>query len=98
MTAYDVDLAELEAAIGLLDASRATLADRIAALESTVAEGCRDWTGAAQAAHEAAHQRLMSGAAELQSALAGLRAVAKHAHASYAAAADANAATWGALG
>jgi len=98
MTAYDVDLAALDAAIGQLDASRATLADRIAELESAVAEGRQHWTGEAELAHEAAHERLMRGAAELQAALAGLRAVAKHAHASYAAAAEANAATWSALG
>ncbi|MCA1982609.1 WXG100 family type VII secretion target [Nocardioides nematodiphilus] len=98
MTAYDVDLAELDAAIGRLDASRAALADRIAELESAVTQGRRHWQGEAEAAHEAAHQRLMSGAAELQSALAGLRAVAKHAHAAYAAAAEANSATWDVLG
>jgi WXG100 family type VII secretion target len=98
MTAFDVDLIELDAAIGQLDAARSALADRIAELEAAVAEGRRHWTGEAEAAHEAAHQRLTTGAAELQTALAGLRAVAKHAHASYAAAVEANSATWEVLG
>jgi WXG100 family type VII secretion target len=98
MTAFAVDLAELDAAIGRLDASRAYLADRIAALEAAVADGTQEWTGAAAAAHEAAYERLTTGAAELQRALAGLRAAAKQAHASYASAAAANTATWRHLG
>ena len=98
MTAFAVDLGELEAAIARLDAARATLAERVGDLDTAIRAAQQDWTGAAATAHEASRQQLMTGIAELQTALAGLRAVAKHAHAVYSEATRANSSTWQQLG
>jgi WXG100 family type VII secretion target len=52
------------------------------------------WTGAAAAAQFDAHGRWDAGAAEVQQALADLRAIASTAHGNYAAAVSANLRMW----
>lgn len=98
MTAFAVDVAELDIVVARLGASHALLADRVAELEQAVRAGQHDWTGAASEAHAAAHERLMTGAAEIRAALAGLQAAARQAHGSYTAATEANTLTWRQLG
>ena len=52
------------------------------------------WTGAAAQAQESAHEQWRAGAAEVQDALAALRAVGPTAHENYAAAVLANRRMW----
>ena len=98
MTAYEVDLVELDAVVADLAASGTALTARFAELDAAVAQARQDWSGVAVDAATDAHRQLMAGARELHAALVGLRAAARQAHLSYTAAESANAATWRHLG
>jgi len=98
VTAFEVDLAQLDAVVADLTTCGTALAERLAELDAAVAEGEQEWTGTAAAAQASAHQQIMAGAHELHAALLGLQAAARQAHLSYTAGVTANAATWRHLG
>jgi WXG100 family type VII secretion target len=54
-----------------------------------------NWSGAAAAAHRAAHDEWKHGAEEMRAALAVMRRIAKTTHANYTGAASANSSMWG---
>lgn len=94
MTTFKVDLAELDAVVASLDAFKTTFATQLTDLETANKALRRDWLGEAAEAQRVAHERIATGAKEMQTALAGLHAAARHAHASYTAAVSANVQTW----
>jgi len=94
MTTFEVDLAELDAVVGSLDAFAGTFAAQLSTLEKTVAALQQDWLGEAADAQAVAHRRLAAGAEQMHAALLGLHRAARHAHETYTAAAAANVATW----
>lgn len=94
MTSFRVDLVELDAVIGDLEGFLGRLTRELDDLQTTVAGLQQDWRGAAADAQQTAHRRLVGGADEMRTALAGLHAVARHAHESYSASAEANGAMW----
>ncbi len=94
MTKYKVDLAELDAVIASLDAFAKTFATQLGELDTAISALQADWLGEAATAQAVAHRKIAAGASEMHSGLTGLHAVARHAHASYTAAIQANVATW----
>jgi WXG100 family type VII secretion target len=94
MTRFAVDLDQLAAAVGGLDAYGAGLATRLDELATAISALQQDWRGEAADAQAVAHRRIAAGAEELHAALLGLQAAARHAHRCYRSAVEANVATW----
>lgn len=91
---YRVDLDLLDARIGQLEAFERSL-DRAFKQLETPAKALNDtWTGLAAEAHRKAHQAWLQDAADMRSALAGLREAARIAHKNYHGAATTNLAMW----
>lgn len=94
---YGVDTSELQDVIAQLAAFEARLEQRIADADRTVATLHATWTGRAAAEHRAAHARWTAAQAQMQDALARLRAIAATAHGNYSGAVAANTSMWDAL-
>lgn len=94
MTAFKVDLAELDAVVGSLDSFKTTFAGQLGDLDTAITALQRDWLGDAADAQQVAHRRIVQGAQDMRTALAGLHQAARHAHTSYTAAVTANVQTW----
>jgi WXG100 family type VII secretion target len=94
MTAYDVDLVELRAAVAELAACQRDLLHLGADVDHAQA-GLRDgWAGRASDAQSAAYASWRDGCADMVTALAGLRAVLAAADELYSGAAASNLSLW----
>jgi WXG100 family type VII secretion target len=91
---YRVDLDELAAVIGSLDAFSQTLLAKIGDLDKAMSDLHVTWEGDAAIAHQRAQQDLSGGARDVHAALRDLHAVAQNAHVNYSNAVQANLDTW----
>lgn len=94
MTAYDVDLDELRAAVHELASCQRGLIALAGDIDATQAQLSADWHGVAATAEARAYDAWRTGCAEMVTALAALRAVAAAADEHYSRAAAANVALW----
>ena len=91
---YKVDLGELQRVIDSLEAFGGRLDAQLCELDRVNGDLHVTWEGEAATAQIEAHRKLTEGAREVHQALLAMHAAARHAHASYHAAAQANAQTW----
>ena len=94
MTAYDVDLDELRAALHELAACQRGLIALAGDIDAAQADLRAGWHGLAAGGEETAYDAWRAGCAEMVTALAALRAVAAAADEHYSSAAAANVALW----
>lgn len=94
MTAYDVDLLELRAAVHELASCQRGLLALAGDIDAAQAQLGADWHGVAATAETSAYDAWRAGCAEMVTALAALRAVAAAADEHYSHAAAANVALW----
>ncbi|WGL53949.1 WXG100 family type VII secretion target [Nocardioides sp. BP30] len=94
MTAFKVDLDELDHVVSSLETFSTALAARLTDLQSTVDALQQDWLGEAAEAQALAQARLAKGGREIHAAVLELHQAARQAHASYSAAVRANSSTW----
>lgn len=91
---FRADLDALDSCVVTLARTEADLEALASDLTGRLAHLHEGWRGEAAHAHRAAQQRWDAAFRRLQEALAEVRAAARHAHASYLAASDANRAMW----
>lgn len=94
MSAFTVDLDDLDAAVVRLRRVERLVEDRLARIDSRMRALYGSWRGDAATAQRAAHDDWVAGAAEMRTALGALRSVAATAHENYCAAVTANTAGW----
>lgn len=94
MTAYDVDLGELRAAIAELAACQRGLVGLGSDIGSAQADLQAGWAGSAADAQATSYDSWRDGCAEMVTLLASLRGIVARADDHYSAAADANVALW----
>ncbi|GAB3038589.1 hypothetical protein GCM10011376_33750 [Nocardioides flavus (ex Wang et al. 2016)] len=94
MTAFDVDLAELRAAVADLGTCQREVLSLAGYIDDLQAQVQHDWVGSASAAQQAAHDPWRDECAEMVTALATMRAIVATADSHYSAAAEANVALW----
>jgi WXG100 family type VII secretion target len=94
VTAYDVDVDELAAAIAAMESCGRELAELASDVESAHVGMHSDWTGLASDSHSTSHTSWRASFAEMETALAGLRSVGDTARSNYSAAVEANLAMW----
>ena len=94
MTAFDVDLDELQSVVTTLAAVQRALVDLGGDIEAEHVGLHGHWLGQASDAHAAAYGSWREGCADMVSALAALRGLGEAAEGNYRAAVDANLAMW----
>ena len=94
MTAFDVDLDELRAAVQELASCQRGLIALAADIDAAQARLGADWRGLAATGEASAYDVWRTGCAEMVTALAALRAVAATADEHYSRAAGANVERW----
>jgi WXG100 family type VII secretion target len=94
MTAFRVDLDQLDALVTLMQNRSATIEAAVEALDARIAALHDVWTGAAAAAQLAAHEQWREGAGQMREGLDAMREAARTAHGNYAAAVGANQRMW----
>ena len=94
MTAFDVDLDELRAAVQELAACQRGLIALAADIDAAQARLGADWRGLAATAETSAYDAWRAGCADMVTALAALRALAAAADEHYSRAAGANVERW----
>ena len=94
MTAYDVDLGELRAAITELAACQRDLLGLGADIDHAQTDLQSGWAGRAAGAQASSYDSWREGCAEMVTSLAALRGIVARADDVYSAAADANVALW----
>jgi WXG100 family type VII secretion target len=94
MTAFDVDLAELRAAVAELAGCQRDLLGLAGDIDGAQAQVQHDWLGRASAAQEAAYGSWRDECADMVTALAAMRAIVTDADGHYSAAVEANVALW----
>lgn len=94
---FAVDLAELDDTVALLARGEDTLEAELADVRRQVAGLHADFEGLTAEAHASAQTEWEGGFAQMQEALADLRAAARIAHDNYRAAVEANLSMWGAM-
>ena len=94
MTAYDVDLGELRAAVQELASCQRGLIALAADVDGAQSQLSVDWHGVAAAAETSAYDAWRSGCADMVTALAALRAIAAAADDHYSRAVECNVALW----
>jgi WXG100 family type VII secretion target len=80
---YRVELEELLAFVGKLEAFEAQAESIAGRVDSQVADLHTTWSGAASDAHRACHDEWMAAATQMREAAADLRAAANNAHRNY---------------
>jgi WXG100 family type VII secretion target len=94
MTAYSVDLDELDALVARMARFDAALAEHMAKLDARIVRLHRTWTGDAAIAQKAEHDKWMQAARDMRQAMAVMRSAGRTAHANYTRALAANASMW----
>ncbi|MFX0573050.1 WXG100 family type VII secretion target [Nocardia nepalensis] len=92
--AYTVDLDQLDAAVTVLQAFSRDVEAELADIDRRIGELHLSWSSDAATAQRAAHDRWMTGAAELRENLDELREIARKAHTNYTAAIETNTRMW----
>lgn len=91
---YTVDLDELDGSIGDMGTFDARVQKHLDALDSVVTQLQGVWHGDAADAQHDAHEKWTTGAQEMRTALAAMKAAATVAHENYTQAAEANRRMW----
>lgn len=94
MSHHRVDLDQLDAAIGKVEAFERSLRQAMQDAERQVDELHQTWTGDAAAAHRRAHEHWRAGTATMTDALATMHRIARTAHHNYTDAVEANGQMW----
>lgn len=94
MTAYDVDLTELRAAVADLAGCQRELLSLAGEVDQAQARLTGGWSGRASEAHARTYASWRDDCAAMVTALAGLRGIIRAADEHYAGAAAANVAMW----
>lgn len=91
---FTLDTGDLDEVIGDLEETEAELNQLLADLDKQMATLHGTWQGESAAAHRVAHDEWASGMRAMRQAMVDLRTAARHAHANYTLAADANVSMW----
>lgn len=94
---FVIDLDDLDAVIGDVQACEDELEAIIGDLDRRMATLHDTWEGDAATAHTAAHQEMARGMRAMRQALVDLRAAARSAHGNYTAAGETNLSMWEAM-
>lgn len=95
MTAFSVDLAQLDEAVLRLRRLERFIEGRLADIDRLARALPDSWLGHAAAAQRAVHVQWLAGAEQMRQAAAALRLAAATAHLNYSAAVRANRDAWG---
>ncbi|WP_328410779.1 WXG100 family type VII secretion target [Nocardia sp. NBC_00403] len=91
---YRVDLEQLDAAIGTMEAFGRTVEDWLGEVDRHIADLHLTWSSKAATAQQVAHDKWSAGVNEMRENLDELREVARKAHTNYSGAVDTNRRMW----
>lgn len=94
MTAYSVDLDELDRVIERMATFDSALDGHLSKLETRIERLHTTWTGDAAKAQKAEHDKWMQAARDMRQAMATMRSASKTAHANYTRAINTNVSMW----
>lgn len=94
MTAYSVDLDQLDRVIGQMAKFDTALDEHMKKLDARINRLHTTWSGDAAKAHKVEHDKWMQAAREMRHAMATMRSAGNTAHANYTRAIAANVSMW----